>query len=152
MRNKILELLRNLEKECLYKNEYDDFNEQFNCDYKVEEILHFPNFRFVFDKYNQLHSPNELSIPSNSIKSELKRMELDGLVTIDTQIGIKNATTESNLEPDYDENNEFTTESIILTTMGKSKWKYYYHKMIENPFTVLIAITSLIISIISLLK
>jgi len=148
MRNKLIELLRKIERENGCKNEYLDFFEVHGCDYNVEEILDFPDYRFIVSKFNKVYPDT----PSNNIKSELKRMELDGLVTINTQVGVRNATTESNTGPDYDTNDEFTTESIILTTMGKSKWKYYLHKMIENPFTVIIAVVSLIISLISIFQ
>ena len=39
MRNKLIKLLRCLEEESGFKNEYTEFFEQYGCDYSVEEYL-----------------------------------------------------------------------------------------------------------------
>lgn len=154
MREKLVTLLRELENENGFKNEYIQFEENYQCDYSVEECLDFPNYRFVIKKLNDNHftkgkrfiSP----ISSNSISAELKRMEADGLVIIGVQDGIKYVFTKSNKGPDFDEDIKFTTESIILTTKGKSEWSYFLHKTTENPVTTVISLIAITISIITL--
>ena len=155
MRNKLIKLLRCLEEESGFKNEYTEFFEQYGCDYSIEEYLDFPDYKFVIKRFNDKHSitkENGLISPisSNSIRAEIKRMEADGLVMIGTQEGIKYATTATNQGPDFDEGAKFTIESIVLTTKGKSSWRYFIHKATENPITTVLSSTAIIISIISL--
>lgn len=156
MRNKIIKLLRKLEQENSYESKYIDYVEQYNSEYDVVENLDFPNYKYIINQFNDKHSTKDkngviILTAENSIKAELKRMEIDGLISINIQEGIRNAYTKGE-GPDSDYNDTFNTESIILTTIGKSKFKYYWHELTKNPFTIIIAITSLIISIVALTK
>lgn len=155
MRTKLIKLLRKLEKESGFKNEYTEFFEEYQCDYSVEEYLDFPSYKFVIKRFNDEHSIKKENglislISSNSITAELKRMEADGLVMIGTQEGIKYARTASNKGPDFDDGAKFTCESIVLTTKGKSGWRYFLHKATENPVTTILSTVAIVISIIAL--
>lgn len=152
MRKKLTKLLRGMENDSGFRNEYSEFNESYQCDYSVDEYLDFPDYKFVIKKYNNKHSTTNKNgvihlIPANNITAELKRMELDKLIIIGVQDGIKNATTASRNAPNFDENMNFTSESIVLTTKGKSRWKYFWYQATENPF----AFIALFISFLSLL-
>lgn len=148
MKNRLLMLLRRLEHEDSFKNKYEDFWESYMSDYLIEEILEFPNYRFIIDSYNKNYSTN---VSSTSIKTELKRMEADGIVMIGLQDGNKYATTQGD-GPNFDEGKgaEFTTESIILTTKGKSKTSYFLYQLEEQRFAVWALFLSLIAILISL--
>jgi len=155
MRNKLIKILRGLEEESGFKNKYSDYFEEFQCDYSIEEFLDFPDFRFVMKRFNDKHyitKDNGLIFPisSNSINAELKRMEADGLIMIGVQKGMRCATTAGN-GPDND-GSEFTSESIVLTTKGKSEWKYFWYKATENPVTTILSTGAVVISIIALSK
>lgn len=153
MRTKLIKLLRSMENDSGFRSEYSEFDRSYQCDYSiVDDYLDFPNYKFVIKKFNDEHSTTDKNgvislVPENSIKAELKRMELDELITIGTQKGIKYAFAESNRGPDFDEGTEFTSESIVLTTKGKSRWKYFWYQAMENPFTLI----ALIFSFLSLL-
>ena len=156
MRNKLIKLLRSFEKEGGFQNLYADGFGKEQCDYEVEEHLDFPNYRVVISRYNRKYplpkyrglSP---SVSGGSIKAELKRMEMDGLLMISTQKAVKYAYIDNkNPDPDYDEGFMFTSESIILTTKGKSKLRYVIYKATENPIPIVFSLIATIISIISL--
>ena len=157
MRNKLIKLFKDLEAESSFKNEYSEFVEDYQCNYSVEEFLDFPDYRFVIKKFNDKHSIINKDglispISNNSIRAEIKRMEADGLLMIGVQEGIKCATTVSNQGPDFDEAINFTSESIVLTTMGKSGWRYFLYKATENPITTILSLIAIIISLIGLFK
>ncbi len=151
MRNKLIALLRSFENESSFKNHYIEFLEEYWCDYSVEEHLDFPDYRFVIKSYNDKYPISRkgitYAISSNSISAELRRMEADGLVMIGVQNGIKYATTASNQGPDFDEDITFASESIVLTTKGKSNWKYFLYKVTQDPVALAISIVALVISI-----
>lgn len=144
MRKELLELLRELEEKEYYKNEYLDDEGSSLGEYSVEESLQFPNYRHIVEEFRKKRSTRDSLAPisSNSVKAELKRMEADELLIIDTQDGVK-----------YIEDcngTKFTSESIILTTKGKNKWRYLFHKITENPVSTGLSIVAIIISIIAL--
>lgn len=151
MRNKLIKLLRNLEKESMYENNYaDGFGEE-QQDYEVKEHLKFPNYRLIIKRYHNeypLSKKYSGQVPENKIRSELKRMEMDDLLMISTQEAIKYAYTDNQYEPDYNEGLVFTSESIILTTRGKSQYRYAMYKAKENPIAIIISIIALAVSII----
>lgn len=155
MRKKLIKLLRKLESESGFENNYHDFFGQPECDYEVKEYLEFPNYRLVVRRYNEeyplpKHNGLQPIILDNSIKSELKRMEMDRLILISTQTAIKYAYSNNNCGPDYDDGTSFSTESIILTTKGKSEFRYFIHKTTENPVTTVMSLLAIIISLIAL--
>lgn len=157
MRGKLIKLLRKLEEESGLNNTYSDFIGEYQCDYQVEEHLDFPNYRLVVRRYNEeyplpKHKGQQPIYLESSIKAELKRMEIDGLVMINQQDAVKYAYTQGNKGPDFDEGNSFVTESIVLTTKGKNGWRYFLHKATENPLTTLLSIVALLVSIAALLK
>jgi|GEM_PF-3489374 hypothetical protein len=140
MRTKLLQLLRTLEQEDAFRVEYTEYTEGFECEYAIVEFIEFPNFRLVINKITEKEK-----IPDNSIKAELKRMEADGLVMIGTQQGLKTAEPHGNA-PQYD-SFDFTCESVVLTTRGKSNWHYFLHQVKENPLSTILSIVAIIISI-----
>jgi hypothetical protein len=148
MRRDLIRILRDIERIEKCRNHYEDSDEKY-CEGQtvyIAEYIDFPNYRFVISKYNELLPSKKDLIASNSIKSELKRMELDGLIAIDLQEGIKNVTIEPN-GPYPEDDRPFKTESIILTTMGKSRFRYYAHKVKVNLITLIISILALGFSI-----
>ena len=158
MRKKLIRLLRELENESGSKNEYSEFEEAFNCSYSIEEFLDFPDYRFVIKRFNDKHfTTNEngliYSVSSNSILAELKRMEADNLVMIGVQSGRKYATAIGN-GPDFNEGEgmSVSTESVVLTTHGKSAWRYFVHTILENPFSNILAAVAIVVSVIALFK
>jgi|SRR3989344_1983415 len=157
MRTKLIKLLRQLENESGFENEYSEFLEDYQCGYSVREYLDFPSYKFVIKKFNNGHSVEEENglislISSNSITAELKRMEADGLIMIGVQEGIKYAHATSNRGPDFDDGIKFTCESIVLTTKGKSDWQYFLHKATENPVNTILSVVAIVISIIALFR
>ncbi len=157
MRNKIIKILREMESESGFTMEHSNFDEDFMCDYLYEDYLPLPNYKLLIQRLNNeypVYSEGGLIIYSYTyaVERELKRMELDGLVLIGEQNVIRQARTSSSKGPDFD-NVQVKTESITLTTKGKSSWRYFLYQTRENPFGVIaifISIASLIISIISL--
>ena len=154
MRNKLIKLLRCLENESGYENKYADQIGEHQCDYEVQEYINFPNYRLIIRRYNEMyplpkyHGQQPMT-PSNGINAELKRMEMDGLLMTGTQSAVKNAYTGSKCGPDYDDV-VFTSESVVLTTKGKSGWRYILYKANENPITLTFTLTAVTISIIGL--
>ena len=144
-----------MEDESGLKNTYADYFGEHQCDYTVEEYIDFPNYRLVVRRYNEkyplpTHEGQQPVVLDSSIKAELKRMEMDGLVIIDKQNAVKYAHTDSKCGPDYDEGANFISESIVLTTKGKSGWRYFVHKATENPITTVLSSVAIVISIIAL--
>lgn len=157
MRTKLIKLLRKLETESGFVNEYVDYDESYECYYSIKEYLDFPDYRFIVSRLNNeqvvMNDGIITVISSNSILAELKRMESDGLATIGTQAGRKYASTTGS-GPDFDEGAgaSFTTESVILTTQGKSEWRYFMHTTFQNPLASALSALAVIISIIALFK
>lgn len=148
--------LKEVDRDNLLKNEYTQFDEEYQCEYSVEEYLDFPDYRFVIKKINDLYSAGTgsnppVNFPGRGIMAELKRMEIDGLVNIGTQEGTLYATTESSKGPNFDEGTKITRKSIILTTKGKSERGYLLYQLEEQRFAVWALIFSFISIIISLL-
>lgn len=158
MRNRILKILRALERQEGFKSKYRHAVEDDGRDlgYMVEEYFDFPTYRFLVEKFNDeyLSQPKGglvVQSAANGIKAELRRMELDGLVMIGEQKGVRHAYGETSESPDY-ENMETNSDSIILTTKGKSEWRYFLHKATENPVTTMLSLLAILISLISLFK
>jgi len=155
MRNKLIKLLRQMEEESGYKNKYTEYLEEYQCNYSVKEYLEFPDYRFIIEQFNKedsITNENGLIPPvsRNSIVAELRRMEADGLLMIGNQKGTKYATAIANNGPDFDEGIKLLSESIVLTTKGKSGWRYFWYKATENPVTIIMSSVAIIISVISL--
>lgn len=146
IREKLITILRELEKEKdPYRNTYHYYLEKAEQKIEAEEILNFPNFRTVEERFEEEYSSDDeiiMPVSAGSIRAELKRMESDGLVMIGTQ----QIRSIDGVHGDYDKE----SESIILTTKGKSKNKYFWHKAWDNPVTTVLSVLALIISIISL--
>ncbi len=153
MRKKILKLLRQLETESGFKSEYSDYDEGLDCNFTVEEYLDFPDFRYIIKRFNEQNvvTRGGIIIPytGNSIRGELKRMETDGLIIIGSQEGVRWASPFAGNGPEI-ENAPFTTESIVLTTKGKSVWQYFLHTLYENPLSNALSILAVMVSIIAL--
>ncbi len=153
MKEKIIKLLRNLEERSGFENNYTEYNAEYQCHYAIQEYVNFPNFKTITQEYNTQYpivQPNGLAVvfPSNSILAELKRMEMEGLVMLGIQEGRKYGTTSSAEAPDFDDGFNFSTESVILTTKGKSKWQYFLYKATEeNPIATILSIMAIVISI-----
>jgi hypothetical protein len=132
MKSKLIHLLRDLEEKGNFKNNYQEYDQNYQADYSVEEYLDFPSFKTVTKEFNNRYSKkkNNLVIlfSESSIRAELKRMEREELVIISTQEGLRYSTTPSNQAPDFDEPIKFTSESIILTDKGKNLLDYYIYK------------------------
>lgn len=153
MRRKIIKLLRLLEQENGFKNEYEDFTEEYG-EYLITEYVDFPNYRSIVQKFNDKYFFSKkhgfaTTFSSNSLQAELKRMEADGLVLIGIQEGLNQATRIDDLEPEHS-CTAFTSESIVLTTRGKSEWRYFLYKVTENPVSLIFSSVALIISLVSL--
>ena len=145
MRSKIIKLLRLLECESDFKNEYSEYDETTQTDYFLTEIgLDFPNYTFIVKRFNKIYS----NVPNNNIKAELKRMEADGLVMIEVQEGIRYVSPEAPYNDDG--GRKFTTESVVLTTKGKSEWRYFLYKATENPISTILSVIATVISIVAL--
>jgi hypothetical protein len=154
MRNRLIKLLRELETERHTKNEYLEYLEDFNVDYSIEEFLDFPNYGLIVNRYDKKYpiysnDGNDLISSDNAVKAELKRMEADGLVMIGIQKSLRYAYAPNNKAPDHD-GFKAKTESVILTTKGKSEWRYFWHKATDNPVTTILSVSAIIISIIAL--
>lgn len=154
MRGKLLKLLRELELESGKKNGYFEYVEYFDSEYWVEEYLDFPNYGLVANLYDEkypvyLDDGDTLVSSKHAVKAELKRMEADGLVMIGTQKGFKNMNASHRHAPDH-ESVKFETECLVLTTKGKSVWRYFLHKATDNPVATGLSLIAIIISIISL--
>lgn len=145
-RNKLIKLLRGLEREDGFRNEYSEFVENYQCEYFLDERLDFPDYRYIIKRFKDENTSSLVS--GNSIKAELKRMETDGLVMIGAQEGKRYVS--SDVGPDDDEGSKFTSESVVLTTKGKSAWLYFLHEATENPITTILSLTAIVISIIAL--
>ncbi len=155
MRGKLIKILREAESVSEFENEYHDAIGDELFDYLVDERVAFPNYRTLDSLYQRKYLPPtkrmQIAAPSSLIQAELKRMEADGLVLLGTQQGVKYAHTSDN-GPDYDEGTRFTTESIVLTTKGRSGLQYLLYQATENPFNVAAIVISIVSLIISILK
>lgn len=185
MRDKIIKILKDIEKNQTFKKEKADFlevcgpnpdmqdfrdycenndrNNLLQYDYEkyfeedetyntVRVFLTFPNYKYIAEKIND-ENKKPIKFLEGYIKNELKRMEYDGLLTINEQpaqeyIVIENGDFSSHLGVSW----KINTESITLTTKGISKWKYLIHKATENPIATITSVIAIIISIISLSK
>ncbi len=155
MRNRLIKLLKELEGSKISRSEYlFEIPEEYQS--ISEDPLVFPDYGFIIKKYDDkypVYSPDgifELSW-KNEIMFELKRMELDGLIVIGTQKTFPVIETKNGSSFSYDVTEELT-ESIVLTTKGKSGWEYFKNKATENPVTLILSLIAIIISIISLFK
>lgn len=140
MRKKILKLLRNIEGKDCPNNVWQEFIESDDGNYRTTEYIEFPNYKFIID------SLKEYNFHPNAIKSELRRMEKDGLVYIEIQDGHRYSERLNDLHGIPEMEGDIKTESIILATKGKDKFRYFLFKMIENP----IAFISLLLSILAI--
>ncbi len=148
MRAMLIKLLREVERYSSFENEYHDAVGTEEYDYLVEEHVDFPNYRSIDSlfvrKYLFTNRNATPAAPSKLIQAELKRMVADGIVLIGTQEGVKYPHTTNSKSPNYDEGIVFTTESVVLTTKGRSSMQYLFYQVIENPFSVMAIIISLI--------
>lgn len=150
-----IEFLKEVDRDNLLKNVYTRYDEEYQCDYSVEEYLDFPDFRFVVKQFNDKYLVNKNGQPiliysSQGILAELKRMELDGLIDIGTQKGILYAVTKCKNAPNFDEGTKVTRKSIILTTKGKSDFGYLLYQLEEQRFAVWALALSFVSILISL--
>lgn len=155
MRDKLIKLLRELETQSGYLDKYSEYEEEYGCAYSFEDYLNFPSYEIVTKWYNDKHIvKNDVGViipaSTNSILGELKRMEADGLVMIGTQKGVRQASPLENGQGPDMENISFTAESVVLTTKGKSEWRYFLFKAMENPVANVLAVVAIVISIIAL--
>ena len=153
MRHKLIKLLRDLEKESSFRNSYADELGQPEYDYEIVENMDFPNYRLIIRRYEKKyplprHKGQQPVRAENSIKGELKRMQMDGLLIVDTQNAVKYAYDKQG--PDYDEGVTFVSESIILTTKGKSNWRYILYEATKNLITTIMSLIAIAISIIAI--
>lgn len=151
-----IEFLKEVDRDNLLKSEYTQYDEEYQCDYSVEEYLDFPDYRFIIKQFNNKYLVSKNGQPSPTFSSqgilaELKRMELDGLIDIGTQDGVLYAVTESRKGPDFDEGTKVARKSIILTTKGKSDLEYLRYQLKEQRFAVWALVLSFISILISLL-
>lgn len=153
MRKKLLTLLRELESQSGFRNEYTNLDDSLDCTYTMDEYINFPDFRFLLKHLNERNvvTRDGIIIPfsTNSVTAELRRMEADGLIMIGTQTGIRYGSVFAGNGPEI-ENAAFTTESVVLSTQGKSRWRYFEHKFWENPVAATLSLIAIAISIITL--
>ena len=143
------EYYRDLERDILLRNDYEKPLYGNDVNQEVREFMAFPNYRFIIKKLTDI---NPLQLSGNSIRAELKRMELDGLIAINIQ-----KSQEYDIIQDGDFSihlrgtaREVDTESVVLTTKGKSKLGYFLYQAEEQRFAVwalFISFVSLIISV-----
>lgn len=150
-----IEFLKEVDRDNLLKNEYTQYNEEYECDYSVEEYLDFPNYRFIIKQFNNKYavSKNDQPAPTFSdqgISAELKRMELDGYIDIGIQEGVLYATSESRRGTNFNKGTKVTRKSIVLTTKGKSRLEYLLYQLEEQRFAVVAVVFSFISILISL--
>ncbi|MFZ2693733.1 MAG: hypothetical protein WAX85_00325 [Minisyncoccia bacterium] len=146
-----LKFIKSSDRKNFIKNEYVEYNDEYQCYYSVEEYLDFPNYRFIVRELNNKYQDSTnndatLTYSRNGILAELKRMEADGLIMIDVQDGEVYATTSGTKGPDFEDGHKITCENIILTTKGKSGYEYLFYQIEEQRF----AVFALILSVISI--
>jgi len=156
MRNNLIKLLRKTECESCFENIFHDRIGFSECDYEVMEHMTYPNYSVITKRYNEIYPlPKDKGLQpitlSGYINSELKRMEMDGIIMIGIQRASKSAQTSNKCGPDHEEI-VFKTESVILTTKGKSNFKYLIYKAADNPVVTIISFLALVVSVIALLK
>jgi hypothetical protein len=157
MKSKLIHLLRELEERSGFKNNYEEYDQNYQADYSVEEYLNFPSFKTITKEFNDRYSKKKNNLvvlfSESNVRAELKRMEREDLVIISTQEGLRYSTTRSNQAPDFDEPIKFTSESVILTDRGKNLLDYYIYKAVGgDPVTKLLSVVAIIISVFALLK
>jgi len=150
--------MRRLEKEDGFTRKYRKSTEFDGRElmYHVEDYFDFPTYELLIERFNDEYPRRPesgliMQSSGNGIKAEMRRMELDGLVMIGEQVGVSNGQGETNEGPDF-ENAEVKSESLILTTRGKSRWRYFWYKASDNPITTVFSCIAVIISIIALFK
>jgi hypothetical protein len=146
MRRKLLKILRGLEKDDGFRSTRLEYDENYACDFLFDDYYDFPNYKFLIKKFNDDYPSKSKSgvviqSAANGIKAELRRMELDGLVMIGEQKGVSQVSSKTG--PDFD-NVDVKSESVILTTIGRSVWKYYAYEAIKSPLSWVAIIISLI--------
>ena len=126
MRKEILKLLIETETKNQFKlkNNWQEYFESENGGYSVIEYVDFPNYRYI------IQSLEKNKFGPNAVKAEIRRMEKDGLLSIEIQDNEQCAERliDSHGVPEMNGNNK--TECIILTTRGKNKWKYFLYKQL----------------------
>lgn len=151
MRSKLLKILKKIEETDGYKNEYEEYFEYYDAEYSITEYTDFPTYSFIIRVYNSEYPviSNGIINPvsENALKSELRRMENDGLIMISIQTG--NKYGHSSTGPDI-ENMAFKCESVVLTTRGKDWCKYARSVAMENPVSFLFSLIALITSFLAL--
>lgn len=145
MRDKLIKLLRKIEKYDGFHNNFNEFNEFNEYQDTIDEYIDFPNYRFVIKEFYKKNPTNKNGVlfSGNEVKAELKRMEADGLVMITIQGNLLYSDV-------HGRQIKGKVEGIILTTKGKSEWRYFWYKATENPITTTVSLTAIIISIIAL--
>lgn len=138
------------DQEHLLKYDYEKVLED-EVLHSVRLFLFFPNYRFIIDKFNSEYDKDTKLPPlfhDRAIRAELRRMEADKLITIGTQeVSEYCLKTNGDFSTILGDGWKSKTESIILTTKGKSYWEYVRESARENPIPTGISIISLIISI-----
>lgn len=148
---------REVEREQQFKNEYEDFDGEFQCFYDVEEFLDFPNYRYLINLFNKKYSVldengRQLSVTRNSILAELNRMEADGLVMISTQEGEVYAHPAQH-GGGPENGGKIISEKIVLTTKGKSNFEYFLYQLEEQRlafYALVLSVFSTVVSVVAL--
>lgn len=141
MRHRLLKYLRRLEYIDIFKYRYIEFDDEYCCDYSIEVTLNYPDTRYIIEGFK---SENHFAQYTDyQISAELTRLERDGVIYIASQDGYKQCIARSTNGPDW-ENIAITTDKIILTTIGRSSFAYYLHKIKKDPLSVFSLLISLI--------
>lgn len=181
MRNKIIKILRyfetgKLNRDKFQTSRYGSMDDPDNWHYedclniqkeKVRNrLLKYPLYNLSHDEglYNVLayvkipdtdyvlYEMDIVSEQEGHVRSELVRMERDGLIFVGKQTGQKFVLE---VRGEFSNNTQgdgwdFETDSIVLTTKGKSSAGYLWHQVQEQPFAfvaICVSLLSLAISV-----
>jgi len=156
MRNKLIKLLQDVERRQDDNGRSIKFKEFIEfCDGDFEHTsysIERPNYNYLLQEINTHEGANTKKIggdcnySKNAIVSELRRMQADGLVFIDTQTMLVENLTQPQEYVCTRHTEE--TQAITLTTRGKNRFRYALHQATENPVTLLLSIVAILISLI----
>ena len=142
-----VEAFKIFKREHLLTNDCDTFLEEVQESKTVRQYMDFPNFAYIIRKIEQtLKDSAKTNFIEGSVLAELKRMEADGLVLIGTQ-DVREYVVEFQSDFSvklYGEGWDATTQSIVLTTKGRSRKDYLLYQIEEQKFAVLALIVSII--------
>ena len=147
-----IEAYKARERDHLLHSDSKKFSEEAQSNITIRQYIKLPNFAYLINQVESSYSElDRKPYIASLVLSEFKRMETDGLIVIGTQ-SAQEFVIEDGTVKTFGDGWDAETESVVLTTRGKSWQEYFLNQIKEQWVAVAALILSFIAIIISLYK